>query len=130
MLRRPPLSTLSGTPFPPPTVFLSIGTDRAPGIDAVEQPRRLLRSEIVRHRAALLEAVGRHRQPAGLAEYLHLVGDKMFAVLEPRAHPQEIVPLLLGERRLERRLDDLPILRIARRSEEHTSELQSLMRIA
>src|SRR3546814_5030735 len=56
-----------------------------------------------------------HRQPAGLAEYLHLVGDKMFAVLEPRAHPQEIVPLLLGERRLERRLDDLPILRIARR---------------
>src|SRR3546814_7921285 len=50
-----------------------------------------------------------------VAEYLHLVGDIMFALLEPRAHPQEIVPLLLGKRRLERGLDDLPILRIARR---------------
>src|SRR3546814_5901713 len=82
---------------------------------AVEQPRRLLRSEIIRHRAALLEPVGRNREPAGVAEYLHLVGDIMFALLEPRAQPQEIVPLLLGKRRLERGLDDLPIMRIARR---------------
>src|SRR3546814_14836223 len=93
MIRRPPRSTRTYTLFPYTTLFRSHDGDPYEG--------------------GQIELV--NPMTAGLAEYLHLVGDKMFAVLEPRAHPQEIVPLLLGERRLERRLDDLPILRIARR---------------
>src|SRR3546814_6872282 len=91
MIRRPPRSTRTYTLFPYTTLFRSHDGDPYEGVQ--------------------IELV--NPMTAGLAEYLHLVGDKMFAVLEPRAHPQEIVPLLLGER-----------------SEEHTSELQSLMRIS
>src|SRR3546814_6258769 len=105
MIRRPPRSTRTYTPFPYPTLFRS---------------RRLAAAA---HAAAILEAaVEEIPQPKGFLKWaMWTIGSQYFFTValekmeQPRWQPEWIEPRTL--------LADL-------RSEEHTSELQSLMRIS
>src|SRR3546814_19316929 len=100
MIRRPPRSTRTDTLFPYPTLFRS-GTD-------------LLRYQ-------LLDVPGMHRARSR-ADGLSARAGRQEALLDRRAQPAvRLVHHLRSSRRN---------VEIVRRSEEHTSELQSLMRIS
>src|SRR3546814_6515010 len=104
MIRRPPRSTRTDTLFPYTTLFRSQGFERC-------EPRARIRQPGVVDRVQAAEG-----------------GDDVGArqaVVQRRDHH---VP----ERGIQARVEDLDHLRPARaqRSEEHTSELQSLMRIS
>src|SRR3546814_3453989 len=106
MIRRPPRSTRTDTLFPYTTLFRSAVEDAKPQMDRV----RYLSMEdatplavLVRQHAAIVAAVND--------------GDGTAAETAMRVHLREI-------------LRSLPALAAAIRSEEHTSELQSLMRIS
>src|SRR3546814_7389439 len=103
MERRPPKSTRTDTLFPYPTLFLSL----AGRGDDLHRPR--LRDH----------ALQSLRQARGL----RIIGD---AVLQcPRLADIQHVAA-----RIEHALDAGPPRQLSDRSEEHTSELQSLMRIS
>src|SRR3546814_2735108 len=107
MIRRPPRSTRTDTLFPYTTLFRSGGhaIDRR-ALHVVEQEQRP-RVGFVDH-----EFDAAHRQPLGMAGIEALRGQRaQIADLEARRRT------LLGHAR-------------GVRSEEHTSELQSLMRIS
>src|SRR3546814_9391527 len=142
MIRRPPGSTRTDTLFPYTTLFRSAGTRLgvalAPPVGQVEDTRQVVRlllggAELHDHRrdhvdpeghqprragggALLLEDVPLHRQPAGPAVLRRPV-DAEPAALRQRGLPADVV--VAGE----------PPAALDR-SEEHTSELQSLMRIS
>src|SRR3546814_7831614 len=104
MIRRPPRSTRTDTLFPYTTLFRSTS-------EAAKRRNRPQR------RRFHLQATGERRSEAG------------FDLLELGDH-------LLAQRSLDRRLpqrvgtEGLEIVVVHARSEEHTSELQSLMRIS
>src|SRR3546814_3458294 len=102
MLRRPPRSTRTDTLFPYTTLFRN-----PPGHPLCDgqSARLLLLVSLRRHTAD-------HRRD----------GDPIPGVVGIDAHPRQLDPLVFLFRRLGRAL--------CRRSEEHTSELQSLMRIS
>src|SRR3546814_3708607 len=106
MLRRPPRSTRTDTLVPYTTLFRSQGTDR--GQHAGDRAAPLLvRAERHRHRALFLSGRGTARL-SGLPPTGGIHDD------ESRQPPHQP----LGD------------VQASRRSEEHTSELQSLMRIS
>src|SRR3546814_4206691 len=105
MIRRPPISTRTDTLFPYPTLF------RSAGVTGVKNPIML---------ADAVRLDGRH-------VFLSGKGAEQFAAehgLEP-AEPSWFAT----EPRL-RALEAFKAGKVAARSEEHTSELQSLMRIS
>src|SRR3546814_3485062 len=101
MIRRPPRSTRTDTRFPYTTLFRSVG-DRQPPLD--------------RQRAD--HAAGIFDDMAGAARRADPADDREDHVLGTDA---------VAEAALDA---DFHRLRLAQRSEEHTSELQSLMRIS
>src|SRR3546814_1008986 len=104
MIRRPPRSTRTDTLFPYTTRFRSAG----------------LRGADRRRRLPLLH----HPRPQGLAE-------RPLAEGEPRGAAAALRRRLRAEARFPGARDHPQRRRaVARRSEEHTSELQSLMRIS
>src|SRR3546814_9251153 len=120
MIRRPPRSTRTDTLFPYTTLFRSIGVGigkarRGP----LHRPRHHLPA------AQRKEEFGRQRGDRPIA------GPDKAAIARPRRAPQ---PRISGERRTEHRhigaKGQVRLIDVAGRSEEHTSELQSLMRIS
>src|SRR3546814_4991619 len=139
MIRRPPRSTRTDTLFPYTTLFRSLGIDQAFGNqfpDRILETQRAIDPDQVLHPLA---RQGTRRSPLRIgSEHLLGIADNRIihrhddvAALGPDLH--RIVPL-------ESDIDE-PFVRIAAvrhqdrriaaaRSEEHTSELQSLMRIS
>src|SRR3546814_1248368 len=118
MIRRPPRSTRTDTLFPYTTLFRSIGKERA------EHPR-------VGGRSALDHRDGQARRntvgdqlvgDGGGGREAHIDDERAAMAGEPR-------PVLVGQI-LALARDEADRARIIARSEEHTSELQSLMRIS
>src|SRR3546814_7020095 len=115
MIRRPPRSKRTDTLFPYTTLFRSAALQ---GFDTSSAIRR--RSD----RAAAVFRRGRRARPPALAG-------------APRQR-RRLVPVRLGQLLLSHRYRDLRLRglfhargrRVPGRSEEHTSELQSLMRIS
>src|SRR3546814_10765921 len=131
MIRRPPRSTRTDTLFPYTTLFRSLGDHEgevalhadAPLEDVVDQG--LVGAHVARHHLQEVVDAAAHRHAArdlrdradGVLEALEVAG---LVTLQLDLHQE------LGCRRdlLQRPL------RLVARSEEHTSELQSLMRIS
>src|SRR3546814_10456275 len=127
MIRRPPRSTRTDTLFPYTTLFRSQSADvqvvqdreqplaqvgaRRPAMRLRQGDRQALLHEIVR-------LVGVAHQGAGIASQPDHMQMQCFPKLTV-VHPRCLVPFYRSERQT-----------IRRRSEEHTSELQSLMRIS
>src|SRR3546814_9029706 len=101
MRRRPPRSTLTATLFPYTTLFRSLAAERHRAGD---------------HRRALAGGKLRQALRQDAADYRHRGTDRL---AEQRRRSRAVV-----------RLSTRAAGRHARRSEEHTSELQSLMRIS
>src|SRR3546814_9939014 len=126
MRRRPPRSTLTDTLFPYTTRFLSLR-------DLVEEPRIDERQpEHSRHRHPGAECIGQveHALRSG---FLHLAAQRGHAVLAGEVQAGGIEADLAGfqpAQRLLQRFLERAADRHHLRSEEHTSELQSLMRIS
>src|SRR3546814_7540015 len=130
MIRRPPRSTRTDTLFPYPTLFRSLKSDYDIGLD----DRALAQ---LTHVSRLLDE-RLNRQPQRNAAY---VGESAFAhkgglhvsavAKDPRTY-EHIDPALVGNRRHIVVSDQAGRANILARlrSEEHTSELQSLMRIS
>src|SRR3546814_2851939 len=108
MIRQPPRSTRTDTPFPYTTLFRSDAT-RRPG-----------RHASLRRPPAVDEP---HAQPAGsrCADRARNIAVRLPAHHAPRGRPLAAVRPVDQRRHRQRHLP---------RSEEHTSELQSLMRIS
>src|SRR3546814_2020048 len=102
MIRRPPRSTRTDTLFPYTTLFRS--GDRVHQVGLAKADAAVQEQRIVGHGLRLGDAPG-----GGKGKLVRLADDE----------------ILKGEARVERRADV-----VALRSEEHTSELQSLMRIS
>src|SRR3546814_10475501 len=122
MIRRPPRSTRTDTLFPYTTLFRSDGFARVLLHDRTLRPRqagrlvqRLLEIETYRMMALLAFPAAR-RHSAGLAT----IGERLTGITSQLTEIDDVG----AERRL---LDELMTLS-SERSEEHTSELQSLMR--
>src|SRR3546814_8305148 len=121
MIRRPPISTRTDTRFPYPTLFLSADDhadrcDLVLGLDHREARPALLVDAVLL--AVLLEGLGQRRRRR----------DRI-----PRAHGGPAVDAAQRGRGVA--FDEDPVadrvgLAHPQRSEEHTSELQSLMRIS
>src|SRR3546814_4173312 len=123
MRRRPPRSTRTDTLFPYTTLFRSV-RDHAAGVDV----DALARGELAFHHGA----AGVHEHPAVALELLHdealaaeQAGEDLALEVDAHRHAartgQEAV--LLADQ-------PAAVLGQLHRSEEHTSELQSLMRIS
>src|SRR3546814_6541680 len=113
MIRRPPRATRTDTHFPYTSLFRS---DRRP-----QRRLGLHRPADLRdaHRAERKELQGAR---SVTRRDRHLAKDIVAIFLGQGRHAVYVLRTRLQERRLQRR--------IVRRSEEHTSELQSLMRIS
>src|SRR3546814_10197353 len=107
MILRPTVSSRSDSLFPYPTLFLSLGALEEQVLDEVRDAR--LRLGLVARAGADPEAQ-RHRSGRGNA-----LGDDPLAGIQLRKNVFLHGPIVLAA---------------AYRSEEHTSELQSLMRIS
>src|SRR3546814_9508715 len=122
MIRRPPRSTRTDTLFPYTTLFRSIVADRAAQHRAEHAenavPRRRLLPLLAVLRRDMSDLVPQHARQFGLVVHQRheLAGD-----IDIAAGDREGVV----DRRVEQGDGE-----IAARSEEHTSELQSLMRIS
>src|SRR3546814_1011003 len=110
MLRRPPRSTLPDTLFPYPTLFRALALDHGDdgGVVLVADDERLSVDEGDRASEPAAEEAARRRPSLDPAELQELVrrkvgGERRRKLVADEGHP---------------------------RSEEHTSELQSLMRIS
>src|SRR3546814_2012642 len=138
MIRRPPRSTRTDTLFPYTTLFRS-GTDA----DSAQRVRRRKvradgwrRGDAEDHRRVRAESGGvtlRVKKPGSkLGERLRKIGDDVVGVFDPDRQAHHIRPCARANKgfviqlavRRRCRMDD------EARSEEHTSELQSLMRIS
>src|SRR3546814_3089805 len=132
MIRRPPRSTRTDTLFPYTTLFRSLESARealarrdvgahGPALDAAKLDAALLRMieavDDVQHRGLAGAVRPDDRQNLVLADRKGDVAERLHAAERER----DVVDL-------EDRLADM--LRAVGRSEEHTSELQSLMRIS
>src|SRR3546814_6888492 len=135
MKRRPPRSTRTDTPFPYTTLFRS-GLARRPRYDRGSGLTRLVTERV--SRAAANQRAGRAgRQAPGVA---YRLWDEQQTASLPPFDPPEILEADLSGLVLDialwgvndpaslRWLDPPPAAAVAERSEEHTSELQSLMR--
>src|SRR3546814_2435590 len=109
MIRRPPRSTRTDTLFPYTTLFRSIDVDPA---QREQAPR------FFQHRQSLEPEKVEFHQPGGL---------DIFHVELRHRHVRARVAIKRDEL-VERAVADHHPRRVGRRSEEHTSELQSLMR--
>src|SRR3546814_9898547 len=121
MIRRTPVSTLTNTLFPSTTRFRS-GVQKAPCCD-LEQPRR---GRFARYRSAAVSCL-QHRGRTELRHAKHRVQPLRRVRLHQRiaaARPHR------REHQRGRSSRDLCLGQGSGRSEEHTSELQSLMRIS
>src|SRR3546814_7159310 len=143
MIRRPPRSTRTDTLFPYTTLFRAINTD-ALRREVFEQDRRnintesdsevllnvfaheLDRQQVLGPEAAFraIEGVNR-RTRGGYAVVATVLGLGLVAFRDPHG----IRPLVLGRREVEGGTE-YAVASESVRSEEHTSELQSLMRIS
>src|SRR3546814_6847022 len=103
MIRRPPISTLTATLFPYTTLFRS-----------VPQPRYRPKPRLRRH--------GRRSRPAAARRRYLLRGSRARGGTPPALRDRVLRPCLGNQFGAHHRG--------GRRSEEHTSELQSLMRIS
>src|SRR3546814_8045361 len=114
MIRRPPRSTRTDTLFPYTTLFRSLFRKTAPGIDTAqfEEPGQI-------------EGNGSHQyeQQQKDARVLQLKGPANRRTAPPQREQRS------AQRQAGQHNDCRIGKSIARRSEEHTSELQSLMRI-
>src|SRR3546814_2326760 len=117
MIRRPPRSTRTDTLFPYTTLFRSPLHPRG----ARRRPRRLYSARLRRGAAEALDLSLRlsDPQPAAQAERALGAGRLLVHRYLHAAEPQRLAGRAPGRR-----------LRADGRSEEHTSELQSLMRIS
>src|SRR3546814_2859259 len=144
MLRRPPGSTRTDTLFPPTTLFRSALGRRAAGRDQAVLQGEVVAADAVPDRACVAAgdvrlAAREHLHPvlAGASEHgahvMAVVGDVAGAQVEIAAvgglleaqvgaDVDAVVPV--GE------AAPVHVVLVAPRSEEHTSELQSLMRIS
>src|SRR3546814_8844998 len=113
MIRRPPRATRTDTLFPDTTLFRSHRDRPAPARDAA---RRRRRAALGRRRDCPPGEVRSHRRAAGQTSGAPATGTGGLPVATGRSRA--------ACRRLRRPA------RIPDRSEEHTSELQSLMRIS
>src|SRR3546814_5240860 len=124
MIRRPPRSTRTDTLFPYTTLFRSVALDDAVLHQHRAAPRRLLAHDLEGLAAVAVEAVGEDADAVlgeGGGEGL-LVGradGRPVAAHDDLRHGREVEDLGQYQRQL-----------LVARSEEHTSELQSLMRIS
>src|SRR3546814_8115980 len=118
MIRRPPRSTRPDTLFPYPTRFRSIGFVRGPaGFRSAAEREKGFHEALEEAGLSLADdhyAPGNYRYTAGVE-----AGEKILSLAEP---PTAIFcpndEMAAG------------VMSVAHRSEEHTSELQSLMRIS
>src|SRR3546814_3684801 len=115
MIRRPPRSTPTDTLFPDPTLFRSIADARLPS--APPRPKRLRHC---RNGSAGVRRRLRHRQPDRHPDQSRGRPERAGSGDRP-PRPRQAAVGAVPRLRLQRR---------AGRSEEHTSELQSLMRIS
>src|SRR3546814_7941909 len=122
MIRRPPRSTRTDTLFPYTTLFRSLGVQRpALDVDRVEREQR------ARQRNAALD----HRRELQLVAGPALVrGQRPRRGLEVEVVVLQRRTVRVRHRNRQHELPLLPGVAHQRRSEEHTSELQSLMRIS
>src|SRR3546814_10592590 len=115
MIRRPPRSTRTDTPFPYTTLFRSVSGDgvrrRLPGVGA----RQRLPVQLRLRRRDGADAFGR-----SVAQGAEHRGRGAGRICVRAGRAGDALPYLCGN----------PSLEPAIRSEEHTSELQSLMRIS
>src|SRR3546814_8448095 len=121
MIRRPPRSTRTDTLFPYTPLFRSAELD--PARLAVGDGQQLgvdLESELGEERGGTVVGVGHHVD--GVAR--HVVGEGVGLALEAGQVGEHVDGELLGIG------DELGRLVLLVRSKEHTSELQSLMRIS
>src|SRR3546814_10252397 len=117
MLRRPPRSTRTDTLLPYTTLF------RSAAAIALQQRRRTQAEQ------GGLDLAARRRQQQGRGVAQHL--DQLSAAAEGHHQAERRVAGDADEKLRQRRCDHaLDIESLADRSEEHTSELQSLMRIS
>src|SRR3546814_1136853 len=125
MIRRPPRSTRTDTLFPYTTLFRSHGLDSVSVTRKCSVPARSAGRMRDRHR----DAPRSELVEAG-AEWL----DRVSSITIPRMRLRREIahlPRQFGDRGGEGRRAIVPIhRRVGNRSEEHTSELQSLMRIS
>src|SRR3546814_10235959 len=122
MIRRPPRSTRTDTLFPYTTLFRS-------GVTAVHVPPvAFLRAQV----DACFEDFDIGAVKLGMlasAEVIHAVADALEAYRPPHVVVDPVMVATSGARLLEAdALDALRTRLLPLRSEEHTSELQSLMR--
>src|SRR3546814_970956 len=105
IIRRPPVYTRTDTLFPYPTLFRSLHLEQVAGSDVRVQPV-----------GAAAVAATHHRDPVGRG-VPSVAGQGVGVALLPRRDDQ-VAPRLVRRQHAS----------VGRRSEEHTSELQSLMR--
>src|SRR3546814_1174003 len=128
MRRRPPRSTLTDTLFPYTTLFRS---PESPGPEGVAEYRRFLR-QLPAHRVILYDRAGIVEEEIGKRDRI-LCRQSPVEYADQRL--RDVHDDALAARRTERE-DHLAVgaiddrRRHRGRSEEHTSELQSLMRIS
>src|SRR3546814_4519789 len=124
MIRRPPGSTRTDTPFPYPTLFRSRRDQHArlPGEVGLAQPATGQGAPGRRDpHEFLLKQRLQPQAPGNLGERPQGKVDRALVQIDEKIAPERLDP----KRHIGR---DLP--RARKRSEEHTSELQSLMRIS
>src|SRR3546814_3554426 len=124
MIRRPPRPTRTDTLLPDTTLFRSAGAVDDMDLDPLARPREP-DDAVARHRVT---AIGELVGDAG-GQPLDRHGGALFQLARLRLHLGRDA----GDERLKQRIVGKLALAdrdIKRRSEEHTSELQSLMRIS
>src|SRR3546814_1020276 len=119
MIRPPPRSTRTDTPFPYPTPFRSIG-GRTPGSSPPDSTR--IEEEGVLIDNFLLVEQGRFREQETLA----LLSSGRYPCRNPQQNMADLAAQIAAN---ETGVQEVRKM-VAHRSEEHTSELQSLMRIS
>src|SRR3546814_8635109 len=119
MIRRPPRSTRTATLFPYTTLFRSLGSPKLLRAPAFEQEIALARKERVA--ASEYKGVQTLRAKNG-----HKQVQIFFVAMPKQPVATKITVEVFGGTSVEEFSETL----VSKRSEEHTSELQSLMRIS
>src|SRR3546814_1691508 len=129
MIRRPPRSTLTATLFPYTTLFRSRLADRRPG----PGDRQHQRGRRQRQRDAQTQGGGRRQRPDHVEDAAQdRPAQQQFRGADPEDQLAQLPQAPEGKFQSDRKeqQDDAEFAEQRDRSEEHTSELQSLMRIS
>src|SRR3546814_4533970 len=125
MIRRPPRSTRTYTLFPSTTLFRSVRADALlPWSRCRQEGQALMGKQAAPRRVADNEALAVGTTIRGSAQKLNLVA----ALIRGRKVEDAMNILAFSKKAMA--VDVRKVLASAIRSEEHTSELQSLMRIS